>query len=119
MSWKSISQHFEGYFYKDNIWSPIFAKHIVWSPKFAIFSQELPPGTFIQVSHVAATSSVPPADNLPPEISRLLQEFSSVFDPPQGYPPRRDCEHDIPLLPGATPVSMRPYRYPPAMKDRD
>ena len=60
--------------------------------------QELPPGTFIQVSHVAATSSVPPADNLPPEISQLLQEFISVFDPPQGYPPRRDCEHDIPLL---------------------
>lgn len=51
------------------------------------------------------------------EISQLLQDFQSVFEPPAGYPPSRDCEHDIPLLPGATPVSVHPCRYPLAVKD--
>jgi hypothetical protein len=29
----------------------------------------------------------------------------------------QDCDHQIPLLPGARPVQMRPYRYAPALKD--
>lgn len=55
--------------------------------------------------------------NLSLEISQLLQHFQSVFEPPAGYPPPRNCEHDIPLLLSATPVSVRPYRYPPAVKN--
>jgi hypothetical protein len=31
-------------------------------------------------------------------------------------PPTRDCDHQIPLLHGARPVQMRPYRYAPALK---
>jgi hypothetical protein len=55
--------------------------------------------------------------HLQPEVATLLSEFASVFAPPTGYPPGRDCDHTIPLLPGATPFSVRPYRYPPAIKD--
>ena len=40
-----------------------------------------------------------------------------VFAPPTGLPPSRDCDHAIPLVPGATPFQVRPYRYPPAIKD--
>lgn len=79
--------------------------------------QELPLGTVIQVTHIAADDSAAQNAGLPLEIVQLIQEFKSVFDPPQGYPPKRECEHDIPLLPRATPVSVRPYRYPPAVKD--
>lgn len=32
-------------------------------------------------------------------------------------PPIRDCDHVIPLIAGATPVCVRPYRYPPTIKD--
>jgi len=32
-------------------------------------------------------------------------------------PPPRFCDHVIPLITGATPVNVRPYRYPPAIKD--
>lgn len=32
-------------------------------------------------------------------------------------PPKRACDHSIPLVPGAKPVHIRPYRYPPALKD--
>jgi len=47
----------------------------------------------------------------------LLEEFSVAFDPPSGLPPSRSCDHTIPLIEGATPVNVRPYRYPPAVKD--
>lgn len=47
----------------------------------------------------------------------LLTEFAKIFAPPFGLPPSRFCDHTIPLVPGATPVHIRPYRYPPAMKD--
>lgn len=50
-------------------------------------------------------------------MAAILTEFESVFEPPTGYPPERDCDHSIPLLPGDTPFSVRPYRYPPAIKD--
>ena len=54
---------------------------------------------------------------LPPEISALLSGFPSVTCAPSSLPPQRDCDHEIPLVEGARPVSVRPYRYPPALKD--
>jgi hypothetical protein len=39
-----------------------------------------------------------------------------VFELPKGLPPPRDCDHQIPLIPDACPVQMRPYRYAPALK---
>jgi hypothetical protein len=55
-------------------------------------------------------------DHLPPEISSLPQQFHSVFDTPTDLPPRRSCDHVIPLLPGATPVHTKQYRYTPTLK---
>lgn len=52
-----------------------------------------------------------------PAIAQLLSEFPSVTAPPSQLPPKRDCDHSIPLIEGARPVSVRPYRYPPALKD--
>lgn len=51
-----------------------------------------------------------------PRILQLLEEFSSVFTEPSGLPPARQYEHHIPLIPGARPVSMRPYRVAPELK---
>lgn len=51
-----------------------------------------------------------------PEISALLAEFASVFAEPEGLPPTRQYDHHIPLIPGARPVSMRPYRVAPELK---
>ena len=71
----------------------------------------------VQVSTVLSDDSIVGQEAVPPEVSALLAEFQSVFAPPSGYPPARDCDHAIPLLPGASPFSVRPYRYPPAIKD--
>ena len=54
---------------------------------------------------------------LPPEIKSLLHEFDDRFQPPTKLPSRRPEDHTIPLIPGAQPVSARPYRYTPQQKD--
>jgi len=77
----------------------------------------LPPGSVVQVSTVLSDDLVAGQGAVPPAVSALLAEFQLVFAPPLGYPPARDCDHAIPLLPGASPFSVRPYHYPPAVKD--
>jgi hypothetical protein len=44
--------------------------------------------------------------------SSILQQFSNVFQEPTELPPPRQHDYQIPLLEGAQPVSVRPYRYP-------
>lgn len=40
-----------------------------------------------------------------------------MFAEPKGLPPIRDKEHTIKLVEGASPVNVRPYRYPHHHKD--
>ena len=54
---------------------------------------------------------------LPPEIQALIQQFSSLFEEPSGVPPNRSNSHTIPLIAGAQPFRLRPYRYNPAQKN--
>jgi hypothetical protein len=56
-------------------------------------------------------------DNAPPEIQNLLSQFADIFATKVSYPPPRSFYHSIPLLPGARPVHIRPYRYAPHLKD--
>lgn len=57
-----------------------------------------------------------PIQELPDCIQQLLCHNSDVFLPPNGLPPSRSCDHYIPLIPGASPVSVRPYRCAPELK---
>ncbi|XP_039121357.1 uncharacterized protein LOC120258078 [Dioscorea cayenensis subsp. rotundata] len=74
----------------------------------------------MQFYHLTITSSDPhpiPLDSDAPlsfinAVSSLLREFTEVFSTPAGLPPGREHDHHIPLLPGAPPVNVRPYRYP-------
>lgn len=77
---------------------------------------ELPTGSVIQVQAVSSEDS-PQQHRVHLAVSGLLKEFEFVFAPPSGYPPARQFDHAIPLIPGASPVQVRPYRYPPAVKD--
>lgn len=42
----------------------------------------------------------------------LLEEFESIFVPPQGLPPTRQNDHAIHLQPDVKLVNVHPYRYP-------
>lgn len=57
------------------------------------------------------------SQHLPEEIKQVLEKYSEVFAAPKQLPPRRHCDHRIPLIPGACPVAKRPYRIPPHLKD--
>ncbi|XP_019166953.1 PREDICTED: uncharacterized protein LOC109162723 [Ipomoea nil] len=46
-----------------------------------------------------------------PELTTILDEFNELFDEPQTLPPIRAYDHAIPLIPGAQPVNIKPYRY--------
>jgi hypothetical protein len=48
----------------------------------------------------------------------LLEEFTSVFQEPQGLPPRRRLSHRIRLKPGTSAVAARSYRYTHLQKDK-
>ena len=47
----------------------------------------------------------------------MIGQFAPLFAELASLPPSRACDHEIPLLPGAQPVNIRPYRYPPALRD--
>lgn len=67
----------------------------------------------LQLCTVEETPEAP----VPQAVRPLIEQFSDLFEEPTSLPPRRACDHAIPLLPGAQPVNLRPYRYLPALKD--
>lgn len=78
--------------------------------------QELHEGSIVKVCTVLISDKATIKLEVPSELAQLLDEFGDVFDAPSGLPPSRPCDHSIPLVEGATPVSVRSYRYPPAIK---
>lgn len=54
---------------------------------------------------------------IPEAVQKLLADNVSIFDEPEGLQPQRPFDHTIPLIPGAMPVNVRPYRYTPSQKD--
>lgn len=45
----------------------------------------------------------------PLPILQILGQYPEVFQEPQELSPPRKQDHKIPLIPGATPVNIRPY----------
>jgi len=68
-------------------------------------------------SVAAADQAEPDLQMLPAKLQSLLDAYSDLFEPPTSLPPSRACDHEIPLIPGAAHVLVRPYRYPPKLKD--
>jgi hypothetical protein len=89
---------------------------IQYGPNSIVLQGVLPEAAdcaLVQVFHVDDTELVPP---LPVEVQQLLDQYQHLFQPPSELPPRRSCDHTIPLIPGAQPVASRSYRYSPLLK---
>ena len=50
------------------------------------------------------------------EVQQLLDKFADIFQTPTDLPPRRQYDHHIPLITGARPISLCPYRLAPELK---
>lgn len=56
------------------------------------------------------------SQDMAPELQALLLKYGNVFEMPSGLPPSRAFDHSIPLVPEATPIKIKPYRYPHSQK---
>lgn len=56
-------------------------------------------------------------DPIPAELQQIVDAFPEVFAEPTELPEHRSWDHSIPLIPGANPINIRPYRYTPEQKD--
>eukprot|EP00253_Pinus_taeda_P008252 PITA_08252 len=54
--------------------------------------------------------------SIAPDLQKVLDNHSKVFETPKGLPPIRDHDHAIHLIPGSVPPNIRAYRYPCAQK---
>eukprot|EP00253_Pinus_taeda_P030072 PITA_30072 len=54
--------------------------------------------------------------SISPNLQKVLDNHSKVFETPKGLPPVRDHDHAIHLIPGRVPPNIRSYRYPYVQK---
>ena len=54
---------------------------------------------------------------VPKTVKEMLAQHQRVFGPITRLPPSRDIDHVIQLILGASPVNVRPYRYPHILKN--
>ncbi|XP_037424582.1 uncharacterized protein LOC119289334 [Triticum dicoccoides] len=68
----------------------------------------------IQLYHISPSrDTIAP---IPEAVQHILDKHKAVFSAPTELPPHRSFDHQIPLLPGATSVNVKPYRYSPMQK---
>jgi hypothetical protein len=77
-----------------------------------VFPEEI----LVQLCVISAEATCSSPAKLPCEVESLIAQFSALFEDLTELPPSRMCDHEIPLIPGAKPVNIRQYRYPPALK---
>ena len=58
--------------------------------------------SILHIVHFTALDFHSTFAKLPSKISHILQHFADFFQEPQGLPPSRPGDHQIPLVPGAT-----------------
>lgn len=68
--------------------------------------------TMLQLHLIEPAPHSHTSDDKPEWLTPLLQRFEPLFSEPKSLPPPRSTDHHIPLLEGANPVNVRPYRYP-------
>lgn len=81
------------------------------SSQFHRLLQHQPESLYFHITVLSDDNSMAPSD-IDPAIQELINRFHSLFRVPEELPPARPTDHRIHLIPNATPVNVRPYRYP-------
>lgn len=79
---------------------------------FVVTCTSLPFDAVDNLGSLGQYHAIRESNEVPDEISGLLEEFDEVFKEPSSLPPMRSHDHSISLKPKAEPVNIRPYRYP-------
>uniref|UniRef100_A0ACD5Y6A6 Uncharacterized protein n=1 Tax=Avena sativa TaxID=4498 RepID=A0ACD5Y6A6_AVESA len=108
-------QHYDGIIEMDWL-SARGTMQVNWNHKWlsfdhqgaTVFLQGEPPVQFdctvVELQLIQSTIAQP--EKLPDDLQRLLDQFPEVFSLPTALPPRRACDHKIPLIEGARPVKI-------------
>ena len=72
--------------------------------------------SMLQLFHISSSTQVAEEQVIIPEVRQLLDEFTHLFAEPTELLPWRDYDHTISLIPSASPVAARQYRYAPTLK---
>lgn len=72
-------------------------------------------GAVIYAQEVSTSNVEQP--EIPERLKPVLSEFQDIFSEPTTLPPPKNCDHAIPIVPGAKPVNQRPYRLPHYQKN--
>jgi len=70
-------------------------------------------GVIAQLSSLDVSTS---ESSISPDLQKVLDNHSKVFETSKGFPPICDHDHAIHLIPGSFPPNIRPYIYPYAQK---
>ncbi|KAJ3689885.1 hypothetical protein LUZ61_019049 [Rhynchospora tenuis] len=70
-------------------------------------------GHLLLLAHISCLDESLVSSIVPPcsDIQRILDKFSHIFQEPTTLPPPRTIDHQISIVPGSQPISIRPYRY--------
>lgn len=91
---------------------------------FSQFTRYLHTDTIASIHSIDVTPIQPsdhtdaiPQGSRDPSIQNILNKFPTIFSQPKSLPPHRSQDHHIHLLPGSSPVNVKPYRYPHCHKE--
>jgi hypothetical protein len=75
----------------------------------------------LYANYIHALADSQEALSLPSEVlyqvSSMVHKFQHLFQETTTLPPSRPEDHQIPLIPGAQPVNIRPYKYSPQQQN--
>jgi hypothetical protein len=74
-------------------------------------------GGVAQIVQLCAAITQQQQTDTPDSIEDIVRNHNNLFQEPKQLPPASQCDHNIPLIPGVSPVNIKPYRYNPTQKD--
>ncbi|XP_028216783.1 uncharacterized protein LOC114398871 [Glycine soja] len=78
-------------------------------PQFRRVCRHQPQSLYFHITVLPEDFEHPLTKPVDPQVQHLLHQFAILFQDPTTLPPARDTDHQIHLLPHATPVNVRPY----------